>query len=103
MASILTHNPNEGNESPILSHISTVKDHNLGVDAMRFVSTPNKKDCPVNRQLQQPYPSTSTLPIPSKNINLRCHQNEDGGISDTSSTVQKSIHFEKLPYLQKVG
>ena len=102
VVSILAPSSTEGNESSVLSHISTVKDLNLATDAIRIVSNPNKKDCPINRQLQQPYTCSSTLPIPSKNVSIRCHQNEEGGISDTSSTVQKSVHFEKLPYLHKV-
>ena len=104
VVSILAPSSTEENESSVLSHISTVKDHNLGVDAIRIVSNPNKKDCSINRQIQQPYSCSSTLPIaPSKSVSIRCHQNEDGGISDTSSsTVQKSVHFEKLPYVHKV-
>ena len=95
-------NSSDGNDSSVLSHITTVKDHNLGVDAIRIVNNPNKKDFAINRQLQQPYSCTSTLPMPPKSVNLRYHQTEDGAISDTSSIVQKSVHFEKLPYLHKV-
>ena len=101
IVSILT--PTDGNQPSVISHISSIKDNSVNVDTIQLVSNPNRKDCVITRQQQQHlHPYSSTLPIPSnKTVNLRCHQNEDGSTSDTS-TIQKSVHFEKLPYLQKV-
>ena len=98
LVSILT--PTDGNQPCVISHISSVKDSSRSADTIQLVSNPNKKECVIERQ-QHIHTFSSTVPIPSKTVNLRCHQNDDGGISDTS-TVQKSVHFEKLPYHPKV-
>ena len=102
IVSILT--PTDGNAPPsVISHISSMKDSTVTVDTIQLVSNPNKKDCMISRQ--QPHhihPYSSNLTVPTKTFNIRCHQIDDGANSDTS-TIQKSVHFEKLPYLQKVG
>lgn len=104
LVSILT-SPEAGSQQPsIISHISSVKDNSIAMDHIQLVSNPNsKKDCVISRHQQHGHQHSfsSTLPIPSKAVNLRCHPNDDGGSSDTS-TIHKSVHFEKLPYPQKV-
>jgi hypothetical protein len=102
IVSILT--PTDGNAPPsVISHISSMKDSTVTVDSIQLVSNPNKKDYVISRQ--QPrhlHPYASTVTVPTKTYNIRCHQNDDGANSDTSS-IPKSVHFEKLPYLQKVS
>ena len=75
LVSILAPTDGGGNQTSVISHINSRHQHST-----------------------QAYSST----IPSKTANLRCNQNDDGGSSD-SSTVQKSVHFEKLPYIEKVN
>ena len=95
--------PTDGTHPSVISHISSVKEGSISVvDAIEHVSYPNKKECMVDRQ-QLIHTFASSVPGSSKTANLRCHQNDDGGISDTSDKVQKSVHFDKLPCLPKVS
>ena len=94
--------PTDGHQPSVISHISNVKHSSISTDTLQLVNNPNKKVCGSEREQQPVHQYSSTFSMPSKTVNPRCNQSDDSGNSDTG-TIQKSVHFDKLPFPQRVS